>query len=315
MLETAFLLFFSVTFLFLPLLFWSYVSSTFFGFALWRMHFFMGLFLGALVTIILLLSPYLPFEWGVSNVFSDLSMIQNLSWALGYIVWLSLLCILVLSFFLSISYFFQNSKNIFFKKIFWAALIFFQYILLCAFFSFSLSWLFPQDMKQEIFSWLVLHSLGLIFGYYITLAFLEECGKYSASLSFWGRRESMTLEGTLLVATLIALWFSLFENALYSYYYYQDVWISPDLLRFILFRSIFSTSLHVLASLLISYGFWQVGSKKSFYLPLSLFLFLGFWLHSVFNIMLGFWYVFFLLIPLFGAYIFFSAFSANLSSH
>ena len=315
MLQTAFLLFFSLVFLLLPLLFWSYVSSTFFEYTLWRVHFFMGIFLWTFVTVVLLAAPWVWYEIGISRLFLALSHIGDISGFFGYIFWLSLLCGLALVFFFSLSYFFQNDTNIFVKRFLWSACIFFLFILICAGISYFLALFFSQEMIQEIFSWLILSSLWIVLAYYITLAFIEEIGKYTASLTFSGRQEALSFAGTLLVGVCIALWFSLFENLVYSYFYYQRIGVSGALLQFIILRSIFSTTLHVLASLLVSYGFWYIFSTNRYFSRVFLFVFLGFWLHSVFNIMLGFWHVFFLIIPLFWAYVFLSGLSSNVKQY
>lgn len=79
MFQTALIFFFCGISLFFPLFFWTYITSTFSQYRLKRIHFLVGIFLGALVMSMVGASQYIPYGLGISSVLTSLSLIANIS--------------------------------------------------------------------------------------------------------------------------------------------------------------------------------------------------------------------------------------------
>lgn len=244
--------------LLLPLVFWSYIFTTFFVSGITKLQFLLWIAVGALASIPL--------------VFHDAFFLWDILWNIFLALWNSWLFSLVINFFIMFSgiffvyflggYLFQQNKRNFWFSYLISILAIFLFILLLSVSALILQYIFPYK-TNGVTLWyggiVSFFSIWGIIGYYIVISLLEEGNKYISGLSFSGRWDYFQVLGKYIsMSACIALGFAFFENILYSYSYFQSSWISFGLLKLVFFRSVFTIILHLVCSILFALGFWYI---------------------------------------------------------
>lgn len=305
MIQDILLWFFAFSFLLLPLVFWMYIFTSLFEYGVSRLYFLTGVITGWVLTCIFVFHEKIVYGIFLPDIFTALS--QNLPLSYGFSVFLSISLFFI--FWVGVSFFFQFSlRNFFYQNIISYLFLILLIVMVTGMVFFSII-LFPEayEGSSVTFGTFVFWTLGGIIAYYITLSFLEEVWKYITQLWFSWKKTTSLFQGYMIVSASVALGFSFFENIFYSYQYFSASWLSWDFLIFVLLRSIFSTTLHLLTSLLFSLGFWSLFSyllrgKRQIY-HIFFWTIMSIIVHAVFNIFLWFGFIGVLFLSVFWLYI------------
>jgi len=292
---------------FFPIVIWAYIFSYIDDNPINKKRFFVWILWWALSVIPILyldkILELLKFEY--INIFYYIYEIKWFITSLEF--WLSLSLFLIIIIFLSLLFWgfinkFKEIIKIYLKN----TLVFLFFILLLTIFVFILNLLFSKvdiTISNSISFWnIVFDSFKLIIFYYLLVAFIEESSKHFNFLQS-SVLHIKTVKDWVLYAIFIALWFSLIENILYLYNYYISSWLTSELIKIYLLRSVFSVIVHVLSSSVVAYYFSRallMYREKDLSLPylkiFSFWLLISILLHLFFDIAmtLGFTIVMFI---------------------
>jgi len=293
-------------FLFIPIVVWSYIFTSINESVFHKRTFLVWIIIGGFSVLpILYFDQIISWLWfsgltifGTLHGLGDMSSYGTLFWLLT----MFLVFIVIVSYLIQGS-FVRNAKGIL-KNI--SILVLF--LCMVSFWLFAVQlffwWLEGLDIfvSQGIyFQGYIFNSLQLVILYYLVVAFLEELSKYISFFSFSQKNQP---PHTVLVIVFIALWFAFTENILYISSFISQQWFSWDATKLAIFRSIFSTTLHVLCSIVIYQGFQQLRyTPKTIYVFL-LFLIASIVLHSTYDIFLTLWVTLIAFIYLIGGYLY-----------
>lgn len=298
----------------IPLIFWSYIFLRFISLSNMRRYFVSWLIIWAITSFPLIFQDTFFLGNILENIFQALYWVDYISYMYQFFL-LFWATILILAWLL---WWIQSTKKIFFWRLLQFIMVFFLLLWSVIFFYFQLRYLqvLQNISGSEIsFSSFIFSSFFGIIGYYITISFLEEGGKFLGHITrAWSIEYTRKLPEFLLLAVTIALWFSFVENILYTFIYVKQHGFHFSLLQIVFFRSLFSVLLHVFSSLLFAYGFWYIfhffsslSSKKVlFWWVIFGFIFLIFWVlsHFIFDLSLTLWYLGIVFLYVFFLYIF-----------
>ena len=288
---------------FFPIVIWAYIFSYIDDNPINKKRFYVGL-VGWILSVvpILYMDKILEFfNVKYLNIFYYISEVSNFFTSIEF--WVSLflffLVIVSISFiFWGFIHFFKNIFNVYIKNI----LVFFIFIIFLSLVVFILNiWLSWIDFiipaeNSAVFWNIIFNSLKLIVFYYILVAFIEEASKHFNFLQS-SILQINSIKTWVLYAIFVALWFSLVENVLYLYNFYQVDWISSWLFKLYFFRSVFSVIVHILSSSVVAYYFSKallLYREKSLSLPylkiFSFWILISLLLHLFFDVALTLWF-------------------------
>lgn len=294
---------------FLPLLLWAYLYIYIDDNSFSRKRFVAGIFwwILSVFPVLYMDKIFELFSFKYLNIFYFTSKISDFTSSLELGISLSLFIFILLLFILV--FYLKNSYN-FIKTFFIHIFIFLLFIFLLSF-SFYLFNIISKNIDfvtsindNSIYFWdIVFNSFKLIVFYYLIVWFIEEASKHFNFL--WTSFLYITsVKSAVKYSIFIALWFSFIENILYFYSSYLSLWLSLNLVKIYFLRSIFSVSVHVLSSSVVSYYFTKalfiyrkhkinLNFLKLFFKWLILWIFL----HAIFDITITYGYSF--IIPLY----------------
>lgn len=303
---------------FFPIVIWAYIFSYIDNNPINKKRFFLWIVAWWLSVVpILYMDKILEIiNFKYLNIFYYISKVKWFLTSMEF--WLSLslfLFVIVLSSFL-VWWFVHKYREVF-KVYFRNILVFIFFIFLLSIGVFLLNILFSKfdfQLTEAIYFWdIVFNSLKLIIFYYIIVAFIEETSKHfnflqSSVLSI------KSIKDWVLYAIFVALWFSLIENMLYLYNYYNVYWLNWDLLQIYFFRSAFSVIVHILSSSVVAYYFSKallLYRDKDLSFPyikiFSFWLFISILLHLFFDVSLSLWFSFIMFIYFIWGYLYVSS--------
>ncbi len=228
----------------MPVVIWSYLATEYPEIPLSRKYFFLWVFIGALTTLpFVLWGDIWVFWYFLENIFYS----QNIGDSTWFFCYISAFMTLLWLGIYIISLIFQRSKSFFiFHSWMWVMIV----IVFVSMIAFLFHRFFPlQDTGMNVwFGKLAFSTLGGIFVYYLTVAFLEEAVKHLGSASIFPLRVISQYKSSILLGMSVALGFAFFENILYVFSHIRDSWINLELLLLVLFRSLFTLSLHIFAT-------------------------------------------------------------------
>ncbi len=254
----------------IPIVFWGY----FFSFS-WpnqgsKNMYFYGIWAWMISTFVLVWLN--KFAENIPHIFQLFPQLHWLTyWASYFQLFLSFqvfFIILLLMFFLLSRIISSEQKNSFF--IFLLSFISLSCIVLLflgVFYIFHIwesfgNWLLWSAVQGPIFLSYAFNTIGLLLMYYISIAILEEWSKYFAFLA-WNKYSFWSIKEGVLFAIFIALGFSFFENLLYVFRVYEEVWYSSILWETIVLRSIFSLFVHSFCAAIFWYFFAKIYSGSN----------------------------------------------------
>lgn len=164
-------------------------------------------------------------------------------------------------------------------------IIFFSIVFISVFFIF-----FPH-LNVEITSWvkfnsLIYWSIKLVIFYYVIVAIIEEVSKYLSFL--WSMYSSKENKKRLITYTIVvAIWFAVIENIIYTHNIYKSAWFSSDLVSTIFLRSVFSISSHILFSTVISYFYMKSEKWLEICINTVKWILIAIWLHVLYDVWLS----------------------------
>ncbi len=275
--------------LFIPIVIWSYIFSFIDGSSINKRKLFFGIVAwGFSVLPILYMDPFLTWigysEW---SVFSRIFHLSSLWSFLGFFATLVVLVLwlgIVPSILRTLSYR-RDSRVLWVVGALWVFVVVF--FLLQMFFA-----LFPRldvFISESIyFSGYIFNSLKLILFYYLMVGFIEEIAKnlYVPSDTSNDPKDS---KQSVMTAIFVALWFSFIENILYVIVFFHTFGLSSELVVLAVGRSIFSTMLHVLCSVVAVSGYcYMTNNLQKSTLFLSTFpLLIAIVLHGFYDVSLS----------------------------
>ncbi len=298
--------------LFVPIIIWSYIFTFIDGSKLNKKRFVFWIIAGGIGVLPVLYSQsfFDAFWLGELDIFSVIYSLWNFWSYILLLISLGMIFLWIVSIPSGIFY----AKNLFapqkiFKIFPYIFLIFgmgIMFLITQIFFT-----LFPSlnvFVSESIyFDGYIFNSLQLVIFYYLVIAFLEEMSKY------WYFRTLDTpllhsIKTSVLGVIFVALWFSFIENILYIFSLSATLWFWGELVKVGVFRSIFSTMLHVVCSAVIVYGTGSLlfPSQKSFkkLALLSTPFYVGIMLHALYDVTLSFNLGFIMLLYLLGWYLY-----------
>lgn len=288
--------------LLLPLVFWMFLFLNFYEFWPTRKQFLFWIALWMAITL-----PFFSDISGISFLFESLFLFLQTSNPL-FFGWFHIILFLAIVLLWTIFFLFQREKRVFLKYIFlsYVSLFLFSFV----FFSCFLLFFFFQNTASQSIAYKILlfSTTGALFSYYLLVAGIEEISKFLSLHMFFWSKTRFSLWEYLCFAGSISLGFAFFENIIYSYYFFQDVGYGQELYSFIFMRSIFSLSLHVLASFtFVLWGYVLHSSQKILrFSVIFVFLFLfsfSTWSHMFYDIWLHFGWNFIPVLYLFFLYV------------
>ena len=297
MIANIFTLFFTLVFLLIPILVWLYLYESFSKEFVKRRHIVFWMFLGCLITLPIVLSSQTSFTLVFEKIFWYLYMqdVFMLSvWFLG-----SILCMYMI-FFLVLSLLKKSFSGVWFL-IYSVLVVSIVSIAVVLWYMFVI-WLWVgSDIflpESRLIFGVIFSSFLSIFWYYLIVSLLEESGKFMWHLSQAHKKHyTVSLSHFLTFSVSIAVWFSFFENILYTYMQYMREGVGFHLVVLVFFRGLISLSLHILCTLLFSLGMWYIwnlsslwGKQYMSYFLYSLPIFISILFHTFFNVSLTFGY-------------------------
>ena len=284
---------------FIPILIWAYTFAYIDQNPLNKKRFFIWVF-GWVLSVfpILYLWKIIDFFWAhYLNIFHFIYEVRDFFSSLEFGFSLSLF-ICFISIFSFVFAFLLLKKKWIYKIYIKNFLIFLVFILIFSLWIFSLNYLlalveFP--LEQKVYFWnIIFDTFRLIVFYYLVVAFIEEASKYFNFLQS-SIFDIKTEKDWVQNAIFIALWFSFVENILYLYSFYNETWLSFELVKIYFLRSVFSVIVHVLCSSVVAFYFskaylYYKNKNLTFpYLKIFLFwFFLSVFLHLFFDISMSF---------------------------
>jgi len=281
--------------LFLPIVIWSYIFTFISESSFHRGIFFLGIIIGGFSVV-----PILYFDTFISAIwfptFSIFGTLHSLESFVSYLTLFILLGIFIV-FVIGLS---RIAQMILFR--FWSnfwkhlcLLLPFIALLLGVFFIIQLFfWSFPSlniFISQGIyFEGYIFNSLQLVILYYLVVAFIEEASKYVWFLAT--SNKNTAISHRTLGIIFVALGFAFIENILYMFSLSLQQGISGEVVKIAIFRSIFSTTLHVLCSVVIYQWLQQLQYTSRAIYTFMIFLIVSIVLHSTYDIFLTLWLTF-----------------------
>ena len=309
MIANIFTIFFTIVFLLIPILVWLFLYESFSKEFIKRRHIIFWMFLWSLITLPIVLSSQNSFTFVFEKIFWYLYVQNTLLlsiWFLG-----SMLCMYGI-FFLILSLIKKSFSGMWFLM--YSMLIVSIVSIALVFWYMLVTWLWVgSDIflpESRLIFGVIFSSFLSIFWYYLIVSLLEESGKFMWHLSQAHKKHYIvSLSHFLTFSVSIAVWFSFFENILYTYMQYANEGIGFHLVVLVFFRGLISLSLHVLCTLLFSLGMWHIwnlwsvwGKQYMRYLLYSLPIFISILFHTLFNVSLTFGYVGVVFLVFFGLY-------------
>jgi len=305
-LDILFLIFAGILLL-LPLWFWMYLFVALEHLKIGKKEFYIWIGMWIVATLPLVYEEFIFFGWLLEDIFFQLSYIWDdflglelFGKLLTFFMSIFLICILWSKFILWVNiqkYLYSSLWYSVFLLI-WCITAYFAYH---GFFSIGTG-VTPVYSGSLVFSW-----LGAILWYYIVISLLEEWLKYFWNVWFLtSDSRNQSLPGIIAFAWVIALWFSFFENILYSYIHYKSSW-TQWLLSLVFFRSLFTVSLHILCAMILATAFYLalvIGARHAkSYVLFFVFSWISIIAHALFDTSLSFWYTFVVFFYLFFLYL------------
>lgn len=299
------LLLLCIIFLCFPIIIWGYIFSYVDQDYIDRKRFFWGIVLWAwsLVPIVFLeeITSYISFL----DVLSMFSASQSGGdFAISFLVFLCLLfCLFVYATFFSFPQILQQFKKYAYSFYSLVILIWSISIFLYWLFLFSQTSFFPALWLVETpsFQGILFHTPFLIILYYMIVATLEEVSKYFLSLQNQDTQRIRSRAYILLWAIFVALGFAFVENIFYAYTFLASgtsgvVWL-------MVFRSIFSTLLHVICTVIFFFGSiymfsWKTRDTKKLIFSTSIFWMISVVFHTLYNLSLVYGYLSFVILAI-----------------
>lgn len=245
--------FLTCVFLLLPMLFWSYIFTRFFPYGVSRILFFLWVLAGGIMSLPLIFQGNI--SWISQGIYSLFSALET-----GKILLLTYLAFLIIACFLW-AYIFSRirGKKYHFSLSFWRHIYIGVLLLIVFILGIFLSHILSStdSTRSIVFSGIVFWGFASISAYYLLIAFLEELLKYSWSAAFADFQSQRVLERALSVSACIALGFAFFENGTYVFHQFLSGSTGKDLAMLAGMRGIFSMTLHLVSSLLLTLGVWK----------------------------------------------------------
>lgn len=309
MISLAFTYIFLGISLFIPIVIWSYIFSFIDGSAISKRRLVFGIMAwGFSVLPILYMDPFLTWlgysDW---SVFSRIFHLSSLWSFLGFSITLMLL-ILWLAVVPSLLRTLSHYRD---SRIFWVigtmGVFVVGFFLLQVFFS-----LFPGlnvFISESIyFSGYIFNSLKLIVFYYLMVGFIEEIAK-NLYVSWDTHSNTKKQKQRIMSAIFVALGFSFIENILYAIVFFHSFGFGSELVVLSVGRSIFSTMLHVLCSVVAVSGYYYIKdiSHKSVLSVATIPLLVAIVLHALYDVSLSVGLSFMIFVYLIGGYLYIGA--------
>ncbi len=305
--------------LLLPLIFWMYIFIVFEHLGITRRDFFIWIVAGVFTTLPLVYSEFIFFWPLIEETFFQLSFIGNdffgfmlFGKIFTFFAGIFLVLILLSKYILR-----KNVRKFIYSAAWYSMIILLSCILIYVIYF----WLFDVwGDADPVYSWnLVFSWLWAIAWYYIVVSLLEEGMKYLWNVHFLTTKNTQIhFSRVLVLSAVVALWFSFFENILYTYIYYSNSG-TDWLVSLVFFRSLFTVSLHILCSMLLLTAFYMIlvmrKQYKKSYILFFLFSSISIGAHMLFDVSLSFWYTFMVLFYLFALYILLVFISSPDESH
>ena len=310
MLNNIIVIIFTTIFLLIPIVVWLYLYESFSKEFVKRRHIVFWMFLWCIITLPIVLSSQTSLTFVFEKIFWYLYMQDALMlsvWFLG-----SILCMYVI-FFLAISLVKKSFSGVWFL-IFSVLIVSIVSIALVLSYMFVI-WLWVGSnialSESRLIYGLIFSSFLSIFWYYLIVSLLEESAKFMWHLSQAHKKHyTVSLSHFLTFSVSIAVWFSFFENILYTYVQYTNEGIGFHLVVLAFFRGIISLSLHILCALLFSLGMWKIWNSRKIlaasYLLVSssiVYILSSILFHTFFNLSLTFGYVWVSFLVFLGLYL------------
>ncbi len=298
MLTNFLIFFFTWLFLLMPLLVWLYLYEYFSHEYAQRRHIVFWMLLWSSITLPITLSSQTPLVFVYENIFSYLS-----EWEIMMtLVWLLWSIFVVYGLF-----FFFNSLL---KRSFWGVFFMLYSVLAISIlsvftlmvFSFLSSFGWLSDIllsnSRTLFGTIFSTFMSLVW-YYLIVSLLEESWKFMWHLTQVHKDHyTLSLSHFLTFSVSVAVWFSFFENILYTVMYYSEQGIGLHLLSLAFLRWCISLGIHILCALLFSLGMWYFWNifrgrgVKDFFMWWYILLIVGSIIfHTIFNLSLTFGYI------------------------
>lgn len=254
-----------IAIIFMPIALWGYLFTYYDSSELNRKRFFSGILAWAISVLpILYLEKIIDTtKIGTLNIFKAIYDIDsfwsvfNLFTALNAFLIISAIWTILIG-----SFFFwwciKQTYKMYFKNLIW----FLTFALLASIVVFIISKIFDfapwfnlkLTWDAVSFKDMVFNSLKLVLFYYLLVWLIEEASKHFNFL-----QSSLTsinsVKDWVLFSIYIALWFAFIENIVYVYEVYKTAGIGSEAVTTFIFRSIFSTMVHVTCSAIVAYYF------------------------------------------------------------
>lgn len=315
------LIFATLFFLCSPLIVWLFLYETLSVEYVKRRYILFGMLIGACITLPIILSAQSPLIGVYEYIFSQMYMeniFQVILASIAILWFLHLLVSLIFWLFSKHAWVLRSCLKSFLLLSLLGVWVFGLYALAW------LVWLWQQTALAEprIIYGVVFWSFFSVIWYYLFVSFLEETGKYIGHLSQSGESSyTQSFSRFMIFSISLAIGFSFFENILYTWSVLERDGLHMWLVQLAFFRSLFSLSLHILCSILLSLGmwyFWQTMARGDYSIYLKkwyFFLLLSSVLaHSFFNVSLSFGYIGVVVLALVGLYFAVSYIIASLHS-